>query len=102
MTQQEREVFNKALKEYGIKSQKMMCIEECAELIDALIKYRNGRCSADDVVSEIADVRIMVKQMAMIFGEDKVKDQVHYKLGRLISRMCFPCSESEANTATKR
>ena len=45
-----------------------MAIEECAELIDALMKYRRGRNSINDVVTEIADVQIMCSQLEIIFG----------------------------------
>lgn len=87
MTQQERKVFNKALNEYGINSQKMMCIEECAELTNALAKLQRGRVGQMDIITEIADVSIMVDQMALFFGEDKFIEERKRKVTRLEERL---------------
>ena len=57
----------KAIETWGAAAQIDMCIEECAELIDALCKYKRGRCSDDHVAEEIVDVTIMVTQMAALF-----------------------------------
>lgn len=45
-----------------------MVSEECAELINALCKYKRGRVTDSDVITEIADVMIMCEQMAYYFG----------------------------------
>jgi NTP pyrophosphatase (non-canonical NTP hydrolase) len=61
----------------------MMCIEECAELIDALAKYDRGRADTKDVITELADVCIMVEQMAMLFGKEEFEKEKERKLKRL-------------------
>ena len=40
-----------------------------------------------DIITEIADVMIMMKQMAIIFGEKAVNDEISRKLERLEERM---------------
>jgi hypothetical protein len=102
MNNRQQLICSEAIKHFGADKQKDKCIEECAELINALIKHRDGRCSDDDVITEIADVRIMVEQMAMIFDKRKVSSQIKFKLNRLISRFFSPCSSEEASTETKK
>lgn len=87
MTEAERVVFNKALVEYGLSSQKMMAIEECAELTNALAKLARGRASQADIITELADVSIMVDQLAMFFGEESFKQERARKIARLEERL---------------
>lgn len=101
MNSAQQEFCEDAIKKFGADKQKDKCIEECAELIDALIKNRNGRCSDDDVISEIADVRIMVEQMTIIYGRVKVNKEINFKLRRLLSRIYSQCSSEETSTETK-
>ncbi len=100
---QQDEEKRKKLKEiadaYGNDPQIDMCIEECSELIKALLKYRrksNSNSSTgeemsalrEDIIGELADVRIMVEQMEIIFGcHDKVKQVIDYKISRQMKRL---------------
>ena len=45
-----------------------MVFEECGELINALAKVYRGRSSGQDVITELADVSIMIEQMATMLG----------------------------------
>lgn len=62
-------------------------MEECAELIDALAKYNRGRADAKDVITELADVSIMVEQMAIFFGKEEFEAEKVRKLKRLQERI---------------
>lgn len=42
---------------WGVNTQINQCMEECAELVAALNRYRRGRCMAADVAGELADHR---------------------------------------------
>lgn len=75
--------FLGALATFGAEHQRMMCIEECAELIDALAKYDRCRVDTKDVITELADVCIMVEQMAMLFGKGEFEKEKERKLKRL-------------------
>lgn len=77
------ELYKKALFTYGIEAQAMMVHEECAELINALCKYKRGRASDEDVITEIADVMIMCEQIACYFGKSLVEAEKERKLLRL-------------------
>lgn len=74
----------KALKLYGIRRQELKAVEEMAELTKALV---DRRLSQSDVIGEIADVCIMMKQLCIFFGEDKVEEEINRKLERLEKQM---------------
>lgn len=78
-------ILEKAIKTYGAESQVNMAIEECAELINALEKYRRGRIGGLEVITEIADVQIMCAQLEMIFGS--AENERDFKIRRLNERM---------------
>ena len=65
----EEELYRKAIEKWGIDSQIKMAIEEMAELIQVLAKYgRNiNGVNIPDILEEIVDVEIMLKQLKMIF-----------------------------------
>lgn len=83
----EKQIYANAIQTFGIESQIDMLHEEVGELLSALNKYRRGRVSADEVITEIADVEIMCGQMAMIFGPDEVEAEKERKLIRLQQRI---------------
>lgn len=82
-----KKLYKKVLLKYGFEAQSTMVNEECAELINALCKYRRNRVSELDVITEIADVMIMCEQMAYYFGEQKIEEEKERKLQRLAERL---------------
>lgn len=86
----EKEVLNlyaDALDKWGINAQVMMLFEECGELLSAIAKLDRGRVDKDSVITELADVSIMVEQMALVFGYDDYKKEKESKLERLKGRL---------------
>ena len=85
----EEEIAKKCIELWGNKDQIRQCIEECSELITVLAKYgRNVNGSTDDdIVTEIADVEIMCKQMRLIFGEHRTSIEKQAKLEKLNTRV---------------
>ena len=81
------EIINWALLTFGQSSQKMMAMEECAELINVLAKEKRGRTCNQEVITEIADVMIMTQQLAVIYGKDAVEEEMNRKLSRLEERI---------------
>ena len=77
-----------ALDLWGIDSQVWMAIEEMAELTNALCKMKRGRNNPEDIVTEIADVQIMMEQLQLFFGKEEVDTERNRKLIRLHDRMC--------------
>ena len=64
----DNEIIHGAVESFGAQNQINMAVEECAELVDALMKYRRGRVDLNAIVTEIADVQIMCAQLEYIFG----------------------------------
>lgn len=79
----EIKICRAALECFGVESQKRMAVEECAELINALMKEKRGRVTDEDIITEIADVQIMMEQLAQIYGKEKVRRERYRKLRRL-------------------
>ena len=69
----------RALNKFGEANQKDMAIEEMAELTQALLKERRGRES--NVAEEIADVKVVLDQLMILYPEWKTWEQI--KLARL-------------------
>lgn len=65
------EILKNALKHYGANSQRIVAIEEMSELIKelckVLCKVARGEENAAHIAEEIADVRIMLDQMEILF-----------------------------------
>lgn len=86
-------VFRRCILEYGANSQIDMAIEEMAELSKALLKLKRdkGKSSKsliDDVIDEIADVRIMCRQIELLFqAEDRVEKRIDFKVERQRKRL---------------
>lgn len=77
-------VLETALRRFGIENQTRMLFEEMAELQDALCKLSRDRVTAEAVITEIADVKIMLRQLELHYGEDAVAAETERKLQRLI------------------
>ena len=80
------QIANAVVRTWGLCAQTDVVIEECAELIVALRHHGRGKCTADDVVSEIADVIIVARQIAHTFTAEfggDVQSAIDFKLKRL-------------------
>ena len=82
-----QEIYKQAIAQYGVEPQRKMAIEEMAELTNALMKFDRGRNTVEDIVEEIADVTIMMQQLAIIYGQNAVDLQIDYKTARLAKRL---------------
>lgn len=84
---------------YGYEPQSRQCIEEMAELTQAINKLWRKRnalyTTAEEVgkargnvIEELADVQIMIWQMIQLLdAEDEVDDAISVKLDRQIARI---------------
>ena len=82
-----KETLQKAILKYGYTSQITMAVEEMAELLNAIAKERRGRATQKDIVTEIADVTIMMWQLALMYGEQSVEMEIERKIERLKERL---------------
>lgn len=88
------ETISLAIKTYGKEAQTQMLFEEMAELQNAMCKLARGRGTVDHVCEEIADLMIMCRQMAQIFGPNLVDTWTDYKLARLKYRLAQNTEQS--------
>lgn len=58
------EILREAILHYGATAQEDLCMEECAELIQAINKKHRGK--RHNIPEEIADVEIMLEQVKII------------------------------------
>lgn len=82
-------VIAESILHYGKNNQSTVCMEECAELIQAISKAKRGKINRDNMIEEIADVLIcieMLKQMYMITDE-KINKWIEKKQAREAERM---------------
>lgn len=80
------EIYTKALSKWGLNAQIDMCIEEMAELMQAFSKYKRGIGDVNQIAEEMADVSIMLEQMALAFDcHNKIVWYKQFKLSRLMN-----------------
>lgn len=82
-------IIAESIQHYGKNNQSTVCMEECAELIQAISKAKRGKINRDNMIEEIADVLIcieMLKQMYMI-SDDKINKWIEKKQARESERM---------------
>jgi NTP pyrophosphatase (non-canonical NTP hydrolase) len=78
-----RDLYAKTINKWGEEAQYDQMIEECAELIATLQHFARGKVGKDAVVSELADVFLMVGQLTYMFGEEQLSDAVEKKITKL-------------------
>lgn len=100
------QILTDCIKTYGADAQVDMCLEEMSELTKALLKYRRKMAlnknqkvnpisgnvdltkARKDIIDELADVKIMCRQMEMIFhAEKEVEERVDFKINRQVQRL---------------
>ena len=76
-------LYKEAIEKWGEEAQVNMLNEECGELIAAVAQFRRGRTSYHDVMTELADVFIMVEQIATMMNYDDFEKELERKLIKL-------------------
>lgn len=78
---------------YGIESQKLIAVEEMAELTQAISKLNRavtvGEMEAawDNFLEEIADVQIMIWQLRLFVDDKEVLERVNQKIDRQLAKI---------------
>ena len=83
------EIIKNSIKHYGVDAQSTVCMEECAELIQAISKEKRGKHDYKHLAEEIADVLIcisMLQDMYEIDGSD-IQLWIDLKQKRIVERM---------------
>ena len=84
---EKRSIYEHAINKWGLQAQLFMVMEEVGELLNALAKVNRNRSTKDEIITELADVSIMVEQMANFFGWNDYCKERERKLIRLEKRL---------------
>ena len=85
-----KELYSRAIRQWGVVSQLLQCAEEASELSVAAIKVANRGTKWDNLAEECADVSIMLHQIKEALGDEfaaRVKQVKSEKLVRLEKRL---------------
>ena len=72
---------------YGPENQIKKTKEELTELLIEVEHMIKGEHDITNLIDEIADVSIMVKQISYVIGEQAIKDRIDFKLDRELNRI---------------
>jgi len=83
-----KDVYNKAKAIWGIDAQVTKAVEELAELQKELCKFLLDDAKFENIIEEVADVKIMVEQIELMFEiKEAVKAVKKKKIQRLSDRL---------------
>ena len=85
------EILQRAIDTWGVDAQCEMMLEESIELAMALQKMKrlrgNHQQKFANLIDELADNKIMLRQMEKIFPIELINDRVDFKMNRLKERL---------------
>ena len=92
-------VVQRSIEHYGKDVQSTVCMEECAELIQAISKQKRGKSDKDHLAEEMADVIICIEILKQIYNitEDEIYSWVITKQERIIRRIEKDTQSTETN-----
>ena len=92
-------VVKKSIEHYGKDVQSTVCMEECAELIQAISKEKRGKSDKCNLAEEMADVIICIEMLKQIYNitEDEIHSWVITKQERIIERIKKDAQSTRTN-----
>ena len=92
-------VVKKSIEHYGKDVQSTVCMEECAELIQAISKEKRGKSDKDHLAEEMADVIICIEMLKQIYNitDDEIYSWVITKQERIIERIKKDAQSTRTN-----
>ena len=85
----DKKIVAKSIEHYGADLQSTVCMEECAELIQAISKEKRGKSDKNHLTEEIADVTICLEMLMQIYEipDSSVNHWIDVKMKRTEQRM---------------
>lgn len=85
----DKSIIAKSINYYGEEIQSTVCMEECAELIQAISKAKRGKLDEDNMMEEIADVLIYIEMLKQIYNipDCSIENWIECKQKRTLNRM---------------
>lgn len=82
-----KKLCKRAVSKWGVPSQKLQAVGEIGEFLTELGREGQKRSSPEKVIDEIADILIMMNQMAHIYGEQAVRDRIVIKIEKMQNKL---------------
>ena len=94
------DIIKRSIEHYGKDVQSTVCMEECAELIQAISKEKRGKSDKDHLAEEMADVIICIEMLKQIYNitEDEIYSWVITKQERTIERIKKDVKSTKTNS----
>lgn len=85
----DNEIIKDSIVYYGKDAQSTVCMEECAELIQAISKEKRGKSDKDHLAEEMADVLISIELLKEIYevSNEQINEWIDEKQKRIRLRM---------------
>ena len=82
-------LISKSINYYGKDVQTTVCMEECAELIQAISKEKRGKSDKNHLAEEMADVLICIEILKQVYSvtDAELQEWIYKKQGRIDERM---------------
>lgn len=82
-------IIKDSIEHYGVDAQSTVCMEECAELIQAISKEKRGKHDYIHLSEEIADVLICISMLQAMYhvNDWDIQRWIEYKQERIVERM---------------
>jgi hypothetical protein len=100
MTRDQDKVLARALEMWGVDAQVRQTLEELTELQLALLKWWRNPTDENthNIIEELADAKVMIRQMELVFGAPEVQQVVAKKIERLETKYMKPKATEEEAT----
>lgn len=87
-----KDVLEKSIKKYGVEKQLLVCMEEPAELIQAISKverYPEDSTRMQDLIEEMADVTICLEYLKLIYNirQEELDEWINRKVKRISKKI---------------
>lgn len=92
----DKNIYEKAIEKWGENAQLDQMIEEMAELTVAINKLKRLKSGEkklsvdvvyDNLLEEIADVKIMLEEMEFMFGKEKIDNMYKKKMQKFLNQL---------------
>lgn len=82
------DIIKQSIDFYGKDVQSTVCMEECAELIQAISKEKRWKSDKSHLAEEMADVIICIEMLKEIYSisDDMISEWIQIKEARIIER----------------
>lgn len=85
-------IISKSIEHYGEEIQSTVCMEECAELIQAISKMKRNEDNKGNLTEEIADVLVCIETLKHLYSLENsdINNWIRQKQQRQLRRMKLP------------